>query len=137
MAIHRRYGRGVKLTLALFLLGSSTAGIAFLPDYALAGGSRSAILAVCASRQGLALGGTWDGLPSLLAMNAPANERGWYAMMPQLGAPLGLFVASALFAYLISELSRRRTSSTGAGAIRSSSPSRSTSWRCSPACASS
>ena len=30
MAIDRRWGRGVKLTLALFLLGCSTAGIAFM-----------------------------------------------------------------------------------------------------------
>src|SRR6266850_7966068 len=33
MDIQRRWGRGTKLTLALFLLGSSTAGIAFLPGY--------------------------------------------------------------------------------------------------------
>ena len=99
-------GRGVKLTLALFLLGCSTAGIAFMPDYALAGGYAIAILAVMRIAQGIALGGTWDGLASLLAMNAPEKERGWYAMIPQLGAPLGLFVASALFVYLITGLSR-------------------------------
>ena len=86
--------------------------------------------------QGIALGGTWDGLASLLAMNAPENERGWYAMIPQLGAPIGLFVASALFVYLITGAAARRTSSSGAGAIRSSSPSRSTSSRSSPGCAS-
>ena len=34
MAIDRRYGRGVKLTIALFLLGGSTTAIAFLPGYA-------------------------------------------------------------------------------------------------------
>jgi MFS family permease len=38
-------------------------------------------------------------------MNAPERQRGWYAMIPQLGAPLGLFVASALFIYLITGLS--------------------------------
>jgi MFS family permease len=31
MAIQRRFGREAKLTLALFVLGTSTAGIAFLP----------------------------------------------------------------------------------------------------------
>ena len=31
-AIDRRWGRSVKLTLALFLLGCATAGIAFTPD---------------------------------------------------------------------------------------------------------
>jgi MFS family permease len=55
--------------------------------------------------QGLALGGEWDGLPSLLAMNAPQGRRGWYAMIPQLGAPLGLIVAAALFAYFVANLS--------------------------------
>ena len=137
MAIDRRWGRGVKLTLALFLLGCSTAGIAFMPDYSVAGVYAIVILAVMRIAQGIALGGTWDGLPSLLAMNAPENERGWYAMIPQLGAPVGLFVASALFVYLITGALARRTSSTGAGAIPSSSPSRSTSWRSSRGCGSS
>ena len=61
-----------------------------------------------ADRPGLALGGTWDGLASLLAMNAPEEQRGWYAMIPQIGAPVGLFVASALFVYLITGLQRER-----------------------------
>lgn len=33
MAVQRRWGRGTKLTIALFLLGASTAGMAFLPSY--------------------------------------------------------------------------------------------------------
>ena len=105
MAIDRRWGRGVKLTLALFLLGCATAGIAFMPDYSVAGFYAVIILAVMRTAQGVALGGTWDGLSSLLAMNAPPNHRGWYAMIPQLGAPVGLFVAGALFAYLVTGLS--------------------------------
>jgi MFS family permease len=105
MAIDRRWGKGVKLTLALFLLGCATAGIAFMPDYSVAGFYAVIILAVMRTAQGLALGGTWDGLSSLLAMNAPPNHRGWYAMIPQLGAPVGLFVAGALFAYLVTGLS--------------------------------
>ena len=32
--IDRRYGRGAKLTIALFLLGGSTMSMAFLPGYA-------------------------------------------------------------------------------------------------------
>ena len=55
--------------------------------------------------QGLAWGGAWDGLASLLALNAPDQRRGWYAMIPQLGAPLGLIVASALFAFFVGRLS--------------------------------
>jgi MFS family permease len=55
--------------------------------------------------QGIALGGSWDGLPSLLALNAPQNRRGWYAMLGQLGAPIGFMMAGGLFAYLLSDLS--------------------------------
>lgn len=104
MSIQRRFGREAKLTIALFLLGTSTAGIAFLPGYASIGFTSIVLLSVFRFAQGLALGGSWDGLPSLLALNAPQNRRGWYAMLGQLGAPLGFFVASALFAYLYGSL---------------------------------
>ena len=104
MAIDRQYGRGVKLTSALFLLGGSTAAIAFLPGYATLGSSAIWLLALFRMGQGFALGGTWDGLASLLALNAPEGRRGWYAMIPQLGAPLGLIVASLLFAFFTASL---------------------------------
>ena len=106
MAIDRAYGRGVKLTIALFLLGGSTAFIAFLPGYETIGIWSAALLAAFRAGQGIALGGTWDGLASLLSLNAPQNKRGWYAMMPQLGAPIALVVASGLFAFFLSNLSR-------------------------------
>ncbi|MGJ7532854.1 MULTISPECIES: MFS transporter [Variovorax] len=104
MVIQRRFGREAKLTSALFVLGTSTAGIAFLPGYASLGFTAIVLLSVFRFGQGLALGASWDGLPSLLALNAPANRRGWYAMLGQLGAPIGFFIASALFAYLYSSL---------------------------------
>ncbi|HEV7311273.1 MFS transporter [Sphingopyxis sp.] len=103
-AIDRAYGRGAKLTIALFLLGGSTAAIAFLPGYQSIGIGAALLLALFRMGQGVALGGSWDGLASLLALNAPENKRGWYAMIPQLGAPLGLIVASLLFMFLISAL---------------------------------
>jgi len=105
MAIDRAYGRGTKLTIALFMLGGSTAAIAFLPSYADAGMTSIWLLALLRLGQGFALGGTWDGLASLLALNAPEDKRGWYAMIPQLGAPFGLIVASLLFAYMVASLS--------------------------------
>lgn len=105
MRIDRRHGRGTKLTIALFLLGGSTAAISFLPGYAQIGALSVWLLAIFRIGQGLALGGAWDGLASLLALNAPNHRRGWYAMMPQLGAPLGFLLAAGLFAYLHSALS--------------------------------
>lgn len=103
-AIDRKHGRGVKLTIALFLLGGSTMAIALLPSYGQVGVLSAVLLAMFRFGQGVALGGAWDGLPSLLSLNAPRDRRGWYAMIPQLGAPLGLLVATALFAYFLSIL---------------------------------
>jgi MFS family permease len=105
MAIQRRWGRSVKLTGALFLLGTATAGMAFLPVYATLGSTSIVLLALFRTLQGIAFGGSWDGLPSLLALNAPAHRRGWFAMMGQLGAPIGFLVASSLFLYLLLNLS--------------------------------
>ena len=105
MAIDRRHGRGTKLTIALFLLGSATVAVAFLPGYEQVGMASAALLALLRIGQGVALGGAWDGLASLLALNVRENQRGWYAMVPQLGAPLGLIVASALFAFFYATLS--------------------------------
>lgn len=104
MAIQRRWGRSVKLTVALFLLGGSTAGMAMLPGYESIGAAAIWMLVLFRIGQGMALGGSWDGLPSLLALNAPENRRGWYAMLGQLGAPLGFLIASGLFAYLWTHL---------------------------------
>jgi MFS family permease len=105
MTIDRQYGKSAKLIIALFLLGTATVAIAFLPGYGDIGATAIWLLALARAAQGLAWGGAWDGLASLLALNAPPQQRGWYAMVPQLGAPLGLIVASALFAYFAGNLS--------------------------------
>lgn len=105
MEVDRRHGRGVKLTIALFLLGGSTAAIAFLPGYETIGAWSILALTIFRAGQGFALGGAWDGLASLLALNVPESKRGWYAMLPQMGGPIGFFVASALFAFFLLNLS--------------------------------
>jgi MFS family permease len=107
MEIQRRFGRSAKLTSALFLLGCSTVGMGLLPSYADSGATAIVLLALCRVGQGLALGGSWDGLPSLLALNAPPDRRGWYAMLGQLGAPIGFFVASSVFLYVMGSLGAR------------------------------
>lgn len=105
MKLDLTYGRSVKLMAGLFLLGTSTVAIAFLPGHASIGAASAICLALFRIGQGLAWGGSWDGLPSLLSLHAPAKQRGWYAMIPQLGALLGLMVASALFAFFVDSLS--------------------------------
>ncbi|MFT6579381.1 MAG: MFS family permease [Zhongshania sp.] len=105
MNIQRRWGRSVKLTTSLFLLGTATAGIAFLPGYNTLGGASIFLLAMFRVLQGFALGGSWDGLPSLLVLNAPKSKRSWYGMIGQLGAPIGFLIANLLFLYLINSVS--------------------------------
>lgn len=107
MELQRRWGMGVKLTVALFLLGSATVGMALLPGYEKLGIYAIWWLVGLRIAQGLAVGGSWEGLPSLLAMNAPKERRGWYAMIGQLGAPLGFVIAAAVFAYIYSQLSSK------------------------------
>jgi MFS family permease len=104
-AIDRVHGRSAKLTTALFLLGCSTVALAFLPGQSEVGAASVWLLALFRIGQGLAWGGTWDGMASLLALHAPERRQGWYAMIPQLGAPIGLLIASALFAYFVGNLS--------------------------------
>ncbi len=105
MAIQRRWGLTAKLTGALFLLGTCTVTIAFLQGYASQGAQAITMLVLLRIGQGLALGGSWDGLPSLLARSAPQGKRGWYAMLGQLGAPIGFILACALFVFLYGNLS--------------------------------
>ena len=105
LAIDRAYGRSAKLTAALFLLGTSTVALAFLPSREQIGVSVVWLLAAFRIMQGLAWGGAWDGLAPLLSLNAPEGRRGWYAMLPQLGAPIGLIIAAALFAFFAGNLS--------------------------------
>ena len=59
------YGRGTKLCAALLLLGTSTVAIGFLPGYAEIGMASVWLLALLRVSQGMALGGSWDGLPSI------------------------------------------------------------------------
>jgi MFS family permease len=105
MAIQRHFSREIKLTIALVLLGSATVAVSALPTYSRWGEWAIISLAILRLGQGFAQGGTWDGLPSLLALNAPEHKRGWYAMLGQLGAPVGFIIAAGVFSYLMTELS--------------------------------
>ncbi|MFN3791745.1 MFS transporter [Massilia sp.] len=106
MWLQTRFSREIKLTVALFLMGTSTCVIAFLPSYDRIGATAIVILALMRIGQGVAQGGSWDGLPSLLALSAPENKRGFYAMLGQLAAPVGFLIAAGLFAYLVANLSQ-------------------------------
>jgi len=106
MAIQKRYSRDMKLGISLLMMGTATVVIALLPSYNEIGANAIILLAALRIAQGLAQGGSWDGLPSLLALSAPEKKRGWYAMLGQLSAPLGFVIAAGVFAFLLASLNQ-------------------------------
>lgn len=92
-----KIGRVGKVALALLLLGTSTVVIGLLPGYEKIGWLAPVFLAVLRILQGLGLGGAWDGLTLQLQNAAPENRKGLYAMVPQLGGPVGFVVAASIF----------------------------------------
>ena len=58
MTIQRHWGRGVKLTVALFMLGTATVGMALLPTYDTLGVWTILLLVLFHILQGFALGGS-------------------------------------------------------------------------------
>lgn len=95
-----RVGRKATLVAALLTMGISTVVIGLLPTYAQIGVAAPALLALCRFGQGLGLGGEWGGAVLLAIENAPPGRRAWYGMFPQLGAPLGFFLATGTFLLL-------------------------------------
>jgi MFS family permease len=66
------------------------------------------LLALCRFGQGIGLGGEWGGAILLAIENAPPGKRAWYGMFPQLGAPIGFFLSSAVFLILSRLLSDKQ-----------------------------
>ena len=95
-----RMGRKSTLIASLLLMGVSTVAIGFLPTYSEIGWPAPVLLCVLRFGQGLGLGGEWGGAALLAAENAPPAFRGRFGMFPQLGAPIGFFVANGFFLLL-------------------------------------
>ncbi len=95
-----RIGRKATLVAALLTMGISTVAIGLLPTHAQIGVWAPILLALCRFGQGLGLGGEWGGAVLLATENAPPGKRAWYGMFPQLGAPIGFFLATAVFLLL-------------------------------------
>ena len=115
-----RIGRKATLVAALLTMGLSTVAIGLLPTYASIGVAAPLLLALCRLGQGLGLGGEWGGAVLLATENAPPGKRAWFGMFPQLGAPLGFFLATGVVPAADARRWTMRRSSPGAGACRSS-----------------
>ncbi|ROP44551.1 MFS transporter [Pseudokineococcus lusitanus] len=92
-----RVGRKATLVASLLVMGVSTVLIGLLPTYASIGVWAPVLLCVLRFGQGLGLGGEWGGAALLATENAPRHRRALYGSAPQMGAPIGFFVANGVF----------------------------------------
>jgi len=96
-----RVGRKSTLVATMLTMGLATTLIGALPSYASAGILAPLLLAALRFLQGLGLGGEWGGAALIAVENAPRDKRAWYGMFPQLGPPIGFFIATGLFLLLL------------------------------------
>ena len=93
-----RLGRKSMLVLTLFIMGLSTFCIGLLPTYASIGVFAPILLILLRVVQGIGLGGEWGGASLMVLEHAPADKRGFYTSFVQIGFPIGLVLASLVFA---------------------------------------
>jgi metabolite-proton symporter len=91
------HGRKRVLVAAMVLMGLSTTLIGLLPSYARIGVWAPLMLVVLRFVQGLAVGGQWGGAALLAIESAPPHRRGFYGSFVQVGVPLGVVLANAVF----------------------------------------
>ena len=96
-----RIGRKSTLVATMMTMGLATTLIGALPSYATAGVLAPWLLAALRFLQGVGLGGEWGGAALVAVENAPDGRRAWFGMFPQLGPPIGFFIATGLFLLLL------------------------------------
>jgi len=96
-----RIGRKATLVASMLVMGVSTTLIGFLPGFATLGVAAPWVLCLLRFGQGVGLGGEWGGAALIATENAPDGRRAWFGMFPQLGPPIGFFLANGLFLILI------------------------------------
>lgn len=93
-----KIGRKTILVITLLLMGLSTFIIGLLPTYASIGVWAPVLLVAMRLIQGFALGGEYGGAALLMIEHAPRKSRGFWASVLQSATPLGLLLASGMFA---------------------------------------
>jgi MFS transporter, MHS family, shikimate and dehydroshikimate transport protein len=95
-----RLGRKSMLMLTMIGMGAATALIGLLPTYDQIGIWAPVLLVALRVVQGIALGGEWGGASLMVLEHAPAHRRGFYGSLVQIGFPIGLVSASAVFSLI-------------------------------------
>ncbi len=100
-----RLGRKSMLLVSLLTMGAATFAIGLLPDYESIGVMAPLLLLVLRVIQGLALGGEWGGAVLMTVEHAPAQRRGFYGSLVQVGVPAGTLIANVAFLIVASSVS--------------------------------
>ncbi|GAB3212403.1 MFS transporter [Marinactinospora thermotolerans] len=96
-----RIGRRPALLITVVMIGVATGLIGVLPDYAAIGIAAPILLALLRLLQGIAVGGEWGGAVTLAVEHAPPERRGRYAVLPQIGSPVGTLLSSGAFSLVL------------------------------------
>ncbi|MGK5692997.1 shikimate transporter [Streptomyces sp. URMC 128] len=91
-----RLGRKKMLVLTMLIMGLASTLIGVLPTHAQAGLWAPFLLVVLRAAQGFAVGGEWGGAALMAVENAPAKWRSLYSSGVQVGASVGLLLATLI-----------------------------------------
>ncbi|MBO0877878.1 MAG: MFS transporter, partial [Pseudonocardia sp.] len=96
-----RVGRRTMLVASLVSMGLATAAIGVLPTYASVGVLAPTLLVVMRLLQGVAVGAEWGGAVLMSVEHAAESRpgrRGLFGSFAQVGSPVGMLLASGVFA---------------------------------------
>ncbi len=94
-----RIGRKAMLTVTMLVMGMGTFLIGCLPTYEQIGIWAPILLVTLRLLQGIGIGGEWGGAVLMVIENAPADRRGLYGSLVQVGFPAG--IATSTLAFLL------------------------------------
>src|SRR5687767_6904523 len=89
-----KIGRKKTLVLTLSLMGIATFCMGILPTYQAIGIWAPILLITLRLVQGLGLGGEWGGALLLAVEYAPAEKRGLFGAIPQMGVTIGMLLGT-------------------------------------------
>jgi MHS family shikimate/dehydroshikimate transporter-like MFS transporter len=92
-----RIGRKKMLILTMIITALGTFAIGLMPTYNQIGVWAPILLITLRILQGIGLGGEWGGASLIVLEHAPANRRGLYGSLVQVGFPLGVAASTAAF----------------------------------------
>ena len=95
-----RLGRKKMLILTMLIMGLASTLIGVLPTYAEVGIWAPVMLVVLRAAQGFAVGGEWGGAALMAVESAPRHRRSLYGSGVQIGASVGLLLATGAVKFM-------------------------------------